>query len=507
MPMRERPSTAQQENIISLLAHSEQHGRVIAALVDAQLFDGDYKLIALRLVKYWKDFNSAPGPHTIDLFGDITDDISNARHAQAFRRILLDMAELAPRVNTTYVLTDLQTFTRGQLLADAVLRCAAELSRGNVDIAAVEEILAQVLRARTLNFDRGSRLDDDLDPFLSWLETRNTEFATGIKPFDDMGIVPARGAVLLFIAGKARGKSWFLTNIGKCALMLKQRVLHVSLENDEFECRLRYYQALFAAARHGKIRDRAGVEQSYVTVPVLSRHDDPTKAHQIVGIAGVTDAEDDKGKRETPEFSFDSPELGRVLRAKIAEKLRGRGELIIKRFANRSLSIDALAAYLDTLEQVDRFTPDILVLDYAKLLKLPGNNAQDRRVGIGDNFERLRALAIERNMAVVTADQLNRPGYNAKRARSTHVSEDWSQIHTADVVITHSATDSEHQRGLARLWVDHARGERDKFGVIVTQNFTLGQFCVDAGLIPAKYYESMQPHDSDDSSADDARTD
>jgi hypothetical protein len=489
MPMRDRPSTAQQENIISLLAHSEPHGRVIAALVDAALFDGDYKLIAARLIQYWKDFNQAPGPHTVDLFPDIVDDIGNARHAQAFRRILLDMQELAPRVNTAYVLTDLHNFTRGQLLADAIVRCAAELSRGTADIAAVEEILSSVLRARVLNFDRGTRLDDDLGPFLDWLERRNTEFATGIGPLDQMGIRPSRGAVMLFIAGKGRGKSWFLVNVGKHAMMLRQRVLHISLENDEQETRMRYYQALWAGARYAKIRDRHGVEHATVAVPTFIYH--PDKPHLITGTHGVVD---DDGAQVPPEFSFDDAEhLSGILRGKIAKHLRGRGELIIKRFANRSLSVDALAAYLDTLEQVDRFTPDILLLDYAKLLKLPGSNAQDRRIGIGDNFERLRALAIERNMALVTADQLNRPGYGAKQASSTHIGEDWSQVHTADIVLTHSATDSEMQRGLCRLWVDHARGQRDKFGLILTQNFTLGQFCVDAGLIPEQYYESMQP--------------
>ena len=86
---------------------------------------------------------------------------------------------------------------------------------------------------------------------------------------------------------------------------------------------------------------------------------------------------------------------------------------------------------------------------------------------------------------MVTADQLNREGFGAKQARASHVGEDWSQVHTADIVLSHSATEAEQRMGVARIFVDHARTSRDKFGVLIAQNFDIGQFALQSVLLPA----------------------
>jgi hypothetical protein len=186
---------------------------------------------------------------------------------------------------------------------------------------------------------------------------------------------------------------------------------------------------------------------------------------------------------------------------------RRADNLVIKRFPNRSLTVAMLAGYLDRLDQVEHFNPDIICLDYAKLMKVSSHNHQDFRLSLGENMERLRALAVERNLALVTADQLNRKGYGSEQARSMHIGEDWSQVHTADIVLTHSATDAELRHGLCRIYVDHARTEADKFGILVSQNFTIGQFGLQSAFLPANYYDDImpgaQPAESDEAADDD----
>jgi hypothetical protein len=54
MPIKDRPSLAQQENILSLLAHDDEHGRIIASMVEAALFEGDYRELAIRILNHWK---------------------------------------------------------------------------------------------------------------------------------------------------------------------------------------------------------------------------------------------------------------------------------------------------------------------------------------------------------------------------------------------------------------------------------------------------------------------
>ena len=468
-----------QENLITLLCHHE-HGKIVAHLADPGLFEGDYALIAAAAVDYWRQFQTAPKAHTADLFAAEIE--RGGRQATALKRTLLAMAQLAEQLNADYVINQLQEFTKKQLLKDAVLKAAELLSRDDGAIEEVETVMAEVLKAQHAQYDSGTRLDDELEPFLDRLALREAEFITGIKPLDDAGIVPARGQIMLLIGGKGRGKSWFLTNVGRHALMRRKRVLHVSLEMDEADCRLRYYQALFSVPRRA-VRSRDG---SPGRVDVKRLQFDPRQRAVTAIHSGTV----------VPVFSFASTLIRQELETRIVQMGGKAANLIIKRFPNRTLSIDGLDGYLDMLAATDNFVPDIVCLDYARLMKIPMRSTGDYRIGIGHNMEMLRALAIRRNFALVTADQLNRIGNDKRQARSTMVGEDWSQVTTADICITHSATDAERRDGLCRLYVDHARTERDKIMVLLAQALDIGQFCMQAAHMPEDYFERLMPGDA-----------
>lgn len=83
-----------QENIITLLAHNDTHGRVIAGMIKPQLFEGEYRVFAERMVDYWERYGEAPKYHINDLFEDIISDPKN-RKARTYQRIIASMADLA----------------------------------------------------------------------------------------------------------------------------------------------------------------------------------------------------------------------------------------------------------------------------------------------------------------------------------------------------------------------------------------------------------------------------
>lgn len=265
--------------------------------------------------------------------------------------------------------------------------------------------------------------------------------------------------------------TWFLVNCGRRALVLRKRVLHVSLENSEEEIKMRYWQNMFAVPKHMSDSDQ-------ITLTRLNLHGEDYRGH---------------GEETVPvDFAFDSPELRAELESRVSLlelRYNAINNLMIKRFPNRSLTVDGLRGHLDLLERVEGFVPDMLVLDYAKLMKV---DMRDVRHSIGHNMELIRGLGVERNMAVVTADQFNREGYRAKQGRSIHIGEDWSQVHTADIVVAHSATDAEFNRGLARVYVEHARTERDKFACLITQALSIGQYCLQSVLLPRQYSEELE---------------
>jgi replicative DNA helicase len=69
------------------------------------------------------------------------------------------------------------------------------------------------------------------------------------------------------------------------------------------------------------------------------------------------------------------------------------GKLIIKYFPTKSASVQTLGSHLKQIE-LSGIKPDVVLVDYADILKLTGN-FREKRHAIGNTYEDLRGLACE----------------------------------------------------------------------------------------------------------------
>jgi divergent DnaB-like ATPase len=478
----EKLNVSLQENLITILCHSDKVGKVVANLALPEMFTGEYRVIAERAIEYWRKHKKAPGPaHTSDILSDILDDPNN-RKARTYRTLIRNMLQLSEEVNTEYVVDQLRRRSRTTRMMDAILK-GAETLNANPDrgLEDVEQLMSDILRTRDIGFDRGIDLLD-VDHIINYLERHSSEFRTGIKPLDQRNIVPARSAVLLFLAPTGRGKTWFLCHVGKHALLQRKKVVHITLELDAEQTAQRYYQDLFSMAKHDE------------EVPVTRLR--------------IKDGsfEDVRTIKVRPEMSFDQhTERVRKYLKKEVKLFKPLRNLIIKQFPQRSLDMNGLRAYLDTLE-AEGFIPDMVILDYIGITK---TDVKNPRSTLGRAFEDFRAICQERKIAGVTAHQVSKLGMDAEMVRSTHVAEDVSLIFTADVSLTYSSTPAEEKLNLARIFVAKARSEADKFGVLITQNYKLGQFVLQSHLLDPAYAQYLRAlgaeEDSDDDDEEEAR--
>lgn len=469
-----------QENLLTLLCHSDDHGKAVASLVDPALFEGDYRIIAERAVDYWGKYSKAPRAHAADLVADILDDPRD-RRAPTFRNILFEMLRLSEEINPSHVLERLRTFTRAQRFKALVLQSAERFeAQEELALPEIEEMWADLLRARDATFDPGLTLND-VEHFVQYFESKQVEFTIGIEELDSRGIVPYRGAVLLFLAATGLGKSWFFIHIAKRAIMQRKKVLYITLEMSAEEVQQRCYQSFFGAAT----RPLAGGEG--FRIPTLEKDE----YKKLAGIGEDT---------IVPEFTLRTENLLDELSVR-RDLMRGKfANLMIKRFPTRGLTVGQLRGYLDAMESTTGFVPDVLILDYIGIMR---TDAKDHRISLGRTFEDFRGLCVERNLAGLTAQQISREGAKAKRAGKVNVSEDWSLIGTSDICITLSATQAEQRFGFACLHVDKARSERDQSSVLITQNYATGQFVLDSAPLDNRYEDLFDPKGLDDGSDDD----
>jgi replicative DNA helicase len=441
------------ENVLTLLCLSE-HGKLISALVSPQDFTNEiYRTFATRALDYWKKYKRPPGRAlTADLVGDILGDKNNKR-AKAFRQVLVNMVVVDHEgINAEYVLDSVRSLQRLSALTRATMQ-AAELieSRGEHAIGEVENMWGNALRDRQSNLAEGL-WGSDVEALVAHINSRAVrEFKTDIPELDRCGVVPTRRTLMTMLAPSGFGKSWFLTHVARCALYARHKVLYVTLEMDKADVMQRFYQSFGVLA----LRE-----------PEL----DITLSRMQLENEGLIGFEDQQVSANS--YLEDNPQVLAALQDVRDCRKQYFRNLRVDDFA--ALTVARLEAHLDQLEVAHGFVPDLLCLDYLGKLETAGR--EDYRVELGQETSDLVALMKERNIAGVTAQQVNREGQTAKLVNRTHIAEDISIVTTSDFVLTLSRNEKERRHGLARIWVDKARHAVDNFGVVVGQNLQHGQF-------------------------------
>lgn len=456
----DRLSVSLQENLLVLACFSVKSAPVIRNTVPLNLFGQQvYRDLLARVYDYIDKYKVPPDEHLPDLFdGELDKD--NAKQ-------LVDLMEALygqrGKVNEEYALNQLGAFVRQQSLKGSIIAASEAIQQGDLDKAETE--LQVGLRQRLQVFAPGQGLADGVRAAFTGT-IRTDVLPLGIKELDQAHAGPGKGEFLLLIAPPKRGKSWFLVHVSKSGLRHRLKVLYVTLELSEPQILGRHLQSLFSMTRF-KTR-----------VPVTRlRTDDLGRL--------VRFEKDTMSGR----LSFDDAANRKLVEGKLA-RLYGRDNLVVKQFPAGQLTMQGLNAYMDMLEQAKGFVPDVLVLDYADYMKIDPRNY---RFEIGQIYNDLRGLAVERNIAVATAKRSNREGTSARMVTETHAAEDYSAIYTADTVLTYSQTAAEKELGLARLFLSNTRvADRDGFVTLMSQAYPVGQFCLESVMMMDGYWGQLE---------------
>ena len=135
-----------------------------------------------------------------------------------------------------------------------------------------------------------------------------------------------------------------------------------------------------------------------------------------------------------------------------------QGNLMIKYYPTRTASVQTISSHLKQLELIE-FKPDVIVVDYADILK-PISNYREKRLNLGETYEHLRGMAGEFDVPVWTASQANRSSLEEEVIGADKVSEDYSKVMTADFVMSISRKVEDKVANLARVHII-----KNRFGV------------------------------------------
>jgi hypothetical protein len=448
---------------IAFLCYSTEYSSILALKITPGLFQESraLQLITKTALTYIASYHKPPGEYLEIL---LENELKQGTEGKLLYNVIQELKEKS-KLDPAIVLDNLDVFIQNKTFANDLIEASSLIESGD------REAAQRAARRQSSFAQQGTPgiLLQDPKQSLSFLD-RNEEyewFSSGISVLDKRNVRPERKTITFMIAASGRGKSHWLVSVGVGGLQFHHAVLHITLELSEELTARRYIQSIFSLTK-----DQA--EQ--IRVPCFIKDD----AGTVIEI-------------QTEEFLRESV----VAKRKAIEKsLREMHypPFRIKEFPTAAFSTEQLTMYLDSLEKEKNFKPDLLIIDYADLMKL---DAQALRIDTGRLYRELRGIAVSRNIALVTATQGNRESETSKFVGSTNVAEDWSKIGTSDNVLTYSQTPQEYQLGLARIYVAKSRNAADRFMVLVTQNYRVCQFAIDSTPMTADLANQIQPNDDE----------
>ena len=402
--------TSFQSKIIASLLRDVKFIQTISDILEPTMFDSDSNKWIVKTIRDY--YYEYKKQPTLEVLKYKLDEIESDILKVGVVDKLRDVWKNIEATDLEFVEEQTLDFCKNQTLKNAILNSVDLLE--NKDYDGIKSIIDEAMKA-------GSERDLGHDYLVS-LEDRLTQSAriTVKTPWDvvneimDGGL--GAGELGVIVAPAGIGKSWTLQAIGADIIRSGKTVIHYTLELNASYVGLRY-DSIFT---------------------------------------GVT----------TANIKYYKDEVKNKL-----SKLNGK--LIIKYFPTKSASVQTLGSHLKQIE-LSGIKPDVVLVDYADILKLTGN-FREKRHAIGNTYEDLRGLAGELEVPIWTASQANRSALEEDVIGADKIAEDYSKIMTADFVMSMSRKVEDKIANTGRFHVIKNRFGIDGVTYPSTINTNIGQ--------------------------------
>lgn len=447
------------QGLLTLLVYDTERFRIIREVVEPTWFITPYDVLCRIIYKFIDTYNENPASHIVQLVEDTIGNKDLKKDTLDLCSVLTDLWDRG-EIRPQFLMDQLDQFIRKSGWRETIEKSLLKIQSGEMD--EVEYLVKEQLKKRVLVYDTGSRVDETFLDKLASPDNLDRTIRLGIPTFDGLGIGLLPGELFLGVAGMKKGKTQYLIHLGKTAIEDNKKVLHISLEMSEDEIKKRYLQSFF------------GLTSRKVDKTMLSVFD-KSEDGDLLSI-----------QRELiiPDYLRDVSTLNMLKSDPILPKIANN--LVVKGFSSGTLTISMLRVYLDFLIEREKFFPDLIIVDYADIMRYD-KVYKDMRHDLGQTVIGLRGVAGDYKSVLATASQSNREGLKGKRVEDIHVAEDISKIATADLVVTYSQKPREYELGLARLYISNARRFESLIECCISQNYAIGQFCIDSVRMASDY--------------------
>lgn len=370
-----------EDKIIANILYDEEYAFKILPYTKTDYFDQDYKVIIGEIVTFFTQYGAVPTKDELIIEISSRRGLTDKQVANISELIKSYKRDDSDR---EWLTKNTEKFFQDRSLTNAIINGASILEKGNQN---TNEILKMVQDALSVSFDShlGHDYYSDIKTRFDAYHLKEDKISTGVPVLDKITLGGfSRKSLNCVLASSGAGKTLYMISTACNALRAGYNVLYITLEMSEV-----------------RIAERVDANMLSVTIPSLSKMDIKQYTQKIDNI------KDDK-----------------------------HGRLIIKEFPTSSAGVLHFKNLLNELKMKQGFIPDLIVVDYINLM-----TSCRYKAGMVNSYgmvkavsEELRGLAVEQNVAILTATQTNRSGMNSSDIEMDQVSDSIGLVFTLDML-------------------------------------------------------------------------
>lgn len=382
-----------------MLSNEEFIRRAIPFLKSEYFHDRDEKIIFEHIDTYFSKYTAIPTVEALSIDIDNNSEVSE----DDFATISEFLSEFKPqeyqKPNEEWLLQQAETFCQDKAVYNAIMESIGILEEASdKSKTAIPDILNDALSV-SFDTDIGHDYLEDSDERYEFYHKRDTHIPFGLEYFDKItkgGVV--RKTLNVFMGGPGTGKTLALCHFAASYLTQGKNVLYITLEMAE-----------------ERISER--IDANLLNVAV-----------------------DDLLLLEKEKYT---KKVERI-------KQKTTGKLIVKEFPTASAGAGHFRHLMNELKIKKNFDPDIVIIDYINICcssRLKSGSNVNSYTLIKSIAEELRGLAVEKNVPILTATQVNREGYGSSDIGMENTAESFGLPATADLFLAFITSDEMDELG------------------------------------------------------------
>lgn len=424
-----------EKNIITgMIVHDQFLKDITVILKDLSYIKSPYlRLIASWVVDYHKTNDTAPKKLIQDIFIHHRNDIDD-EYAENIEKVLSHLntsfIEGGEHFNYDYHYKKAEEYIKSQSLLVLAADINALVAENNINEA--EKMVGEYKR---IERPAGSGIDvlSDINLIRRMFSEEEQTLFTIPGAFGEAIKDVYRGDVIAIGGASKRGKSWYMWELAKYALLHGLKIAYFTLEMKDIIMARRIYQSFTGQTKHPMLD---GIQIPYFTEEGLIEY------------------------KFVPKTGMEYTQTVRVQR-KLKKQVR-QGQLRLYDGSSGGTTVAQICSTLDRDALYDDFIPDVVAIDYADIIE-PEYRRGDARIQNTEIWKDIkRDIAQKRNNLVITASQLDRQSIN-NDGDVSNIAENIRKFDQMSHFIVLNQSKAEKKAQLMRVSVS---GRHDEFEVM-----------------------------------------